>query len=362
MKSILSKSLTLLLFALTMPGISCAASGCSTERLQAIMQQLPYIDIAPYQAGGNYLIYNQKYTISIRINSWNEVSHVGLKILPDTLREQNELVCDFVERYLLELSLLPAEQMLVRMRNDDVVFENGVLRQFLSLTESDIVAMQTIDFKSYKIKWKRGNKEMAILFPMDYELLSGCNLIELESNYLRDLQRYLSTKKSFPSKVEYLDDGYYLQDEGTFLSPKVRNELCFHGEEGECVLACDMQHSDWSARNIAISDMAVGNKAEDFMLEMTLDRYGYDSTVLHIPMCELVSFNKSNGCTPYFLLKTEDEDAIKGTVFFANRNSGYCHILYLEIPTEAISKRSGTLKGRLFIHIPSHNVSKNYFN
>lgn len=362
MKHFKPKLLFLLLISLALPDSARAADGCATRNLQGILRQLPDIDISAYEPDKTYIVENQKHTIIIRTNQWNEVAHVGLKVIPDTLLEQYGIVGEFVGRYLLELSLLPADQVAAKMRNDDVYFENGTCQQFLGLTSPDAVTLECVDFRSYRITWKEKGRKRAMLFPMDYQLLSGCDLIELEHNYLRDLQRYPETFRPPYLPNEWLNATYSRKEGATFIAPDIRNELYFSNINEKQELVCDMLHPEWSARNIALSANAVGKDKESFMLELTLDRYDYDSSVLKIPMCQLVAFNEDERCVPFFQMKERNDDVLKGVVYFTNSKGGYCHLLYLEIPTDAIRQRGGTLKGRLFAYIPSHNVDKDYFN
>lgn len=342
-----------------------AANGCTTERLSTILGHFPAIDLSSLSAKSIFLFDNQGNKITIRTNEWNEVEHAGLKILPDEFRKNNYLpVCDFVERYLLELLLLSPEQRGTRMKNDDVVLEGGKLEEFFALSDNNAVSFHSLDFRAYRAEWLCNGKTLGMVFPMDYQLIAGCDIIELEKNYLRDLSRYKGNEKEYPrpSVPNGYDKEYFLQDGGSYLSPSVRHDLYFQKKDGVWRLLCDVRKPEWSLGNLALSPVAVGEKPGNFILEMKLDRYGYQSTSVRLPMERWVAFNEEAGGTPYFIVKETDSSAVKGLVLFPDERGGYCHVLSIEMQLSALEHGGGVITGRMFAFIPLHNVADEFFN
>ena len=44
-----------------------------------------------------------------------------------------------------------------------------------------------------------------------------------------------------------------------------------------------------------------------------------------------------------------------------NPDQGYCHMLTVEIPIDAMSQGKGKVDGRLYVYVPLHNISDDYF-
>ena len=64
----------------------------------------------------------------------------------------------------------------------------------------------------------------------------------------------------------------------------------------------------------------------------------------------------------FMRIKEKRKDRYTGTLFWTNELLGYTHMLSIEMPIEALKKKEGILKGRLFVYIPMQNVTKKVFN
>ena len=341
-----------------------AADSFATARLREIVEQLPAVNTASLYAGNTYVFDYQKNKVAIRVNEWNEVEHVGYVLFADEVRENNFVpVCDFVERYFLELSLLPPSSVSQRLKLDDVVFENGQLGDFLAVGKRADVTMQMMEFKSYRIVWTVKGESMAMIFPMDYQLISGCDIIELEKNYIRDITRYRkkSSAAVAPDVPADYDKAYFMKSKGTYMAETVSHDLFFQKNGGKWEMVCDPQKPEWSAYNLMLSPSSVGEDDTNLMLSLELDRYGYESTSFDFPLSRWVAFCEEKEGTPYFIVKEIGNVSVKGTVYVPSERGGYCHMLSVEIPMDSIEKRKGTVKGRLYVYVPLHNVVDDFF-
>lgn len=342
-----------------------SADSCATERLCSVIRHLPQVEMSALPAGNTCFFKDKNRTIVVRVNEWNEVAHVGLRIFSEEFRKNNyRPVCDFVERYLLELSMQTPDGQKLRMKNDDVFLMNGEVEEFLDLDETDAVTFKLLDYKAYHVEWLHKGKSLTMDFPMDYQLISGCDIIELEKNYLKNITRYQSRGgvAILPDVPADYEKEYFMQEGGSYQITSVRHDLYYHKKDGVWRLLCDVRKPEWSAFNLALSSVAVGGKSESFMLDMRLDRYGYQTSSVALPMDRWVAYNEEEGGKPYFVVKSVDDSAVKGLVLFPNERGGYCHVMSVEIPVDAIGRGEGTIKGRLFVYVPLHNVDMDSFN
>jgi|GEM_PF-893152 hypothetical protein len=343
-------------------GCPSQATTYASARLRTIAYrlELPGLDTLP---AGEYTHYTYRsHPLSVRINEWNEVEHIGLELFAEQQKQDEAcVVYDFIERYLLECDLLKGTEAMVRLDWDQVHFIQGDAETVFDLTGEEKFVLSRLDKKAYTVEWYAGgHPKLAFSFEMDYQLMSGCSLIELEQFYLCKLDRF----RAHP-KVDILDIGlfpdsatYYVKGGDHFIIDKVRNDCYYRKEGGEWHLIIDTEHPSHSIANIVQnSGVAVG-----YWLDLTLDRYGYRSSRDTVGFANWLECCKSEGCHPYFGMKQKRGSNYEGTVFMVNEANGYLHMLSIVFPTDVLRRQGGMIEGRLFVYIPIHNVTEQFFD
>ena len=362
----------------------------ATQRLQQLAKSIPDIPFAELSKGyyGDYSF--NGHPLSIRVNGWNEVEHIGYRIFDTaSYHPRTALVYDFLERYILDLSIDNEIDKFIRMGIDKFVVEEGSLDKVFELTDGDVHEISYIDFKRYRVSWKREGKcILSFLFDMDYQLMSGCNAIELEQNYIRSISRLKGRKSqqvlTLPHDIDSYDDKYYIQEGEEFLISSIRNSryfvfdtflvvdtvmhpnaasgydtICFSDTVCNWDNVCSSSKAVWSSFNLMLSSKSMGR----FLLHANLDMYGYQSMQLtEIPMADWIDYTRAEGCSIYFGLKSKTPKTIRGTLFCPNVSAGYCHMMSVEIPIASFNQRQGVVTGRLYTYIPLHNISDQYFD
>ena len=83
------------------------AEGYSTARLQVMASRLSLPGIDTLSAGEYTHFVYELHPLVVRVNSWNEVVHIGLKLFEKEAKvSKSWQVYDFLERYLLERNLV----------------------------------------------------------------------------------------------------------------------------------------------------------------------------------------------------------------------------------------------------------------
>ena len=361
----------------------------ATERLQKMAKALPGVPFEKLTVGYHTDYSFQGRPLTIRVNQWNEVDHIGYRIFDTaSYRSKSALVYDFLERYLLDLSIDDEIDKHIRMGIDKFVIEEGTLETVFQIEADDKLEVSYNEFKHYRVAWKRDGKYiLSFLFDMDYQLMTGCNSIELEKNYIRAISRLQGQKRrkehTLPKEIERHKGKYYIQEGESFLIPAIRSSRYFvfdtflvkdsavvkDARGGDDIMyyrdtvcfwdnVCASSKAVWSAFNLMLSSTSMGK----FFLDATLDMYGYQSQLLtKIPMADWVEYTRSEGCEIFLGLKSKTHKVIRGTLFCPNVSAGYCHMMSVEIPISSFNSRGGVVTGRLYTYIPLHNITDDYF-
>lgn len=341
-----------------------AGNTFATQRLQRMASHMTNIPFEKLEKGINNSYTHNGYPINIRVNQWNEVEHIGYTYFTEEQRTvMPSPIYDFIERYTLDLDLPNEISAIERMRIDHFIIEIGSLQDLHKLDTNYSMRVYSSQFKRYRVCWSLEDKQvLSLLFDMDYQVLSGCNAIELESNFLRKARRFKRPADTplmpLPYELDKCTDNYYIEEGSNYIISAIRNDLFyFKDSTGVWSLLCNSSKPYWSAFNMMLSPDSIGK----FTIDVNFDKYGYQTELFTIPACDLVLMAKMMGCTPYFAVKTRTQNSIKGTLFMPNPDQGYCHMLTVEIPIDIMNARKGVIQGRLFVYVPLHNISDHYF-
>jgi len=358
---------TIILLLLLTGLVPVGAARFATKRLESIAQclHLPMIDTL--QAGNATTAYrlNGRHALMVRANRYGEISHIGLHLFPREMRDAAPSpIYDFLERNLLERNLPNLNgQLKHQQKSEHVYFGIGSARTPLSFNGTEEFSEERVDLKRYRATWQRNGREvLKISFDMDYELLSGCNSIELEQLFLRRLKHFKPGKgavsalqhRDFPATATQ-----HVAKGDSFLIAEMRNDLYFERTDSGWQLANHAENTSKTLANMMLSPEFSGHPA----LQLLVDQYGYASDTVAVAYQDLLQMCMEDGCTPYFGIKERKEDgAYTGTVLLVNRRGGYVHMLSAAVPAETLaSGGNGTMRGRLYVFIPMHNVSDRYF-
>ena len=363
MTSLFKRMVSVSIFLLICNPTTWAAKGFATHRLQQLAVLLPGVPFDGLSQGVHNDYTHLGHPLTVRVNAWDEVEHIGYHIFDSlVLRFQPQLVCDFVERYLLELDFGNPSDRNLRMGIDKVVVERGSMENIHNLLATDRLEVSKVEMRRYRVAWHRESQcLLSLVFDMDYQLLSGCNAIELEYNYLRNLGR-------LPDEIPWQQDDiiadstneYAVVAGGHYLSEAIRGDRYYQQDSvGDWHLVCNQDKPYWSAANLLLTPI---NIIGDYQLEGQLDMYGYRDTTFNVNIYRWVAQTLSEGCQMYFGVKSRTPKTIRGTVFCPNSSAGYCHMLSVEVPISAFDDKQGVIKGRLFTYVPLHNIDDGYFD
>ena len=334
----------------------------SSARLWTIASRLELPGLDTLSVGLHKHYFYRSHAIAVRINEWHEVEHIGLQLFAEQQKlKDSRVVYDFIERYLLECDLLKGTEAMVHLNLDRVNFIHGNAEAVFDLRGDEKFILSCLDTKTYTAEWLQGNEtKLSFSFEMDFQLISGCNLIELEQLYLYRLNRFQAKPKYEELDILLFPDSttYYVKRGESFIIDKIRNDCYYRKEGNEWNLIIDSNQPIRSIANIVQNSEA----AKGYQLHLTLDRYGYRLSRDTVCFADWLEYCRSEGCRPYFGMKQKKGSNYEGTVFMVNETCGYLHMLSLVFPSDALEDQKGVIVGRLFVYVPIHNVTENFFN
>jgi hypothetical protein len=353
--------MTLLLLAGLVPA---SATTFATDRLQSIAKclQLPGLDNL---TEGNYTHYKYRtHALNVRVNKFGEIEHIGLCLFPEWRRNVSPSpIYDFLERNLLERQLTGLDGAIMhKLQNEHVYFIIGSAQTAMKLDTLDVngFSEERVDLKSYRTTWVRNGREvLKITFDMDFQMLSGCDAMELERRYATRLVRFQpdvlppNTTTDFP-----VDANSYVQKGDTLFIKEMRNDLYYEQGNNGWQLSCNPQNPNQFLNNMLISPYFQGNP----ILKLSLKKYTYEDEGITLPYRKWLLMCQKEGCITYFGIKEKTTNGYTGTVVAVNRRAGFAHLLSVEVDEQTLQKKgNGTINARLYIYIPLHNVSEQYF-
>lgn len=336
------------------------ATGFSTVRLQA-MASLLSLRVDTLSSGEHTHFFYKSHPLTVRVNGWGEVEHIGLKLFNTNIKETKlSKVYDFLERHLLEMNLYKGTDQDIRLKLEHVEFKTGKPETAFLLDGTETFRVTYEIYREYHVEWLKGEKSLlSIRFDMDYQLLSGCDITELEQNYLKEIQRFHVDNTTFVLPDSFPKEGdYYIKEGSSFISDLIRNDLYFHRTNNEWELISGSSTPQKSIANILLTGWENG----DYNLTFTLDMYGYKEKQDTVRFIDWHQLCIEEGCTPYFGIKGKTDSIYTGTLFMVNERYGFVHMLSVSFPISTLNESKGYIIGRLLAYIPLHNVTDSFFN
>lgn len=184
-----------------------------TKRLENIAMaiQLSADDTIKLPKGCNIdsaLFFHDK-PVHVVKNEYGEVCHIGYSIFNKGMRDENLCgIYDFLERYLLELSLIDSqEQKKIRLYLDNVIYEEKNIKNIKDTVPEKFFTIRTIENQKYEVKWRHYERYFHMAFNADCQLILGAMENELERIMLKRLQRE-ARKDTVNSDIVLILDRY----------------------------------------------------------------------------------------------------------------------------------------------------------
>lgn len=347
--------------------ITCVAEAqeiyYATRRLENMAKAMSLTNVDTLHIGRNYQFAYHNKPLTIRVNEWKEIEHIGFRLFSDTLKEAHPSpVYDFLERYFLEKNLYSdGSEEKIRLKWEKVLFVVGDENIIFNIDSTCNFSYSYEELRRYNVIWSKGQDiVLQMKFDMDYQLLSGCSISELETNFIRSLKRMPKLAKVPQKKINFPNETKaYTYTGSNFISPYIRNDIYFTKKR-------DMWEPVASRKVLtrSISNMMLDYANNDTLVaKLILRGYGDYTDSVIVNYSHFISTHKNAGYDVYFGLKYKDEKNFSGTLFLVNKRAGFLHLLSVNAPIDAIEdKRNCRIEGEIFPYIPLFNVSNKILN
>lgn len=299
------------------------------------------------------------------------VTHIGYSIFSSEQRAGfGKVVCNFLERYLLELDIPTYDYVSTtqRMIEDRVKIVKGKLdlqqlRQ-LCLDTTICINLQTINDSEYTMGWRRDSVWQNIIsFPIEYNLLFGTDMDESERRLSEEIERtsIITDSVVISNKgwiIKAWQDNYYTLKGDSYILPNLNaNQYLWKDSLGQFKPIYSKIYPIESLANLFTSNL-INN---EFILEIKLRKYGFKTDTLNVPLKKWISYCKQTGCKPFFgIISLKKEGVTTCELIMHNANMGYNHIMKISFPMISFEERKGRIPARLNSYVNSSRI-KNIF-
>lgn len=339
-----------------------AGNGYSTdllERMATAMNITARLDTLSDGIYYRHLIYNNR-NITVIVSN-HEISHIGYAVFTPSVREAlNSPVCNFLERYALEISLpLKRERSVTRQLDEDgVFFRNGDFSFFKQL-ENDTtynVSVDNLNGKRYSVSWsKEGKDAFSVNFPVEHDLLVGTEMIENERRIMQDIPKQSKKVRSFQLadssllKMNAWQNKYYVIPGDYYYAKQLNSNLYFEnsGKKGYC-LFYNANFVQESLTNM----MTTGAIENDYDLQIRLVKYGFVQDTIVVKLNQWINYCVDKGCFGYFGVNSIEKGVADCVLVMKNPNMGYIHSMRLSMDVSTLEDRKGFIDARLNCYIP----------
>ena len=314
--------------------------------------------------------YYKNQHITAIVNN-KRITHIGYSIFSRTQREGIGIeVCNFLERYFLELDIPTCEYLSreQRMLEDRVKILKGDfnLKKLYEINRdtTTYLNIQILNSREYLMGWRRDSTWLYIIsFPIEYDLLFGTNMDESERRLPEELllmpfvQDSLKVDK-FTKIRKAWQDNYYTVEGESYLLPNLRSDLYLKKDsDGHFKPIYDKLYPIESLSNLLTSNL-VNN---DYVLEIKYVKYGLKSDTLTIPLMTWINYCQQTGCKIFLgIISMEKDSDASCELIIHNSNMGYNHIMKLFFPIRNFEERKGVIKARLNSYV-NYTRIKNLF-
>lgn len=303
----------------------------------------------------------------IQKNAQGLIDHVGVKLFNrDWVHRYPTFVYHFIERYFLELLLLPSEnEIYTKLRMEKVKISSDIyslhsfkkdLQRIISDFSKDYSLYIMCNNNRYTVSCMRNERVLVeVDFPVRYELLSGNTKLEAENSVymalmVQQVKEYmpLSERELF----EY-NDSLFCANEDYYLAETIVSTAFYKKEQDEFLPIFSSSMMMESVYNLFNSSYDWGVN-----VEITQNLYGGKKITYILPLKKLIDFCVDQHCIVYSGVQKVEKTEITGVLMAVNMELGYQHLMQFSLPKDLLNApEKHQVKIKMYSYIPIHNVS-----
>lgn len=263
---------------------------------------------------------------------------------------------DFAERYLTQLQKMSVAERKSQMERDNVFITQGSIDLLNLINEQTAMNFSEKENRYIVSLMNESFLLIELSFPASCQLLTGKNLKELETDFVKGLASYNYTPSpSQPVRKELkkLTGDYYVKTGDTYYIEEINGNLYF--EERNRILhpVFSMDHPAESVFNLFLSE----DTPCDVSVNLTVRQYGLKREQMEIPIGSWIAYMRNQGCALYVGIEALETNAVKAYVFAVNTVLKYNHVMNVEVPNSLLNEGKGKVEGDITLFVPTHNIS-----
>jgi hypothetical protein len=311
--------------------------------------------------------------IVIRYSNPQTVSHIGVSLFNDKMKElANPIVCDFIERAMLELLLQPsAKETIEKMKEYNIAIRrNGVdfgssyfksLPSALEAIRPDTPFSLKKTQKQYIAEWKtNGDVSISVSFPSDRELITGTNKKEADETLNSDLLKYKCSRNISLDTVysgyglKLIPDENIYEKQGQYYHSESINSNVYYSKETDSIFYV-LDSKDYPVASI--SNLFQGQiSGANIKLDLNHKGYGKIQSQVTISLKDFICFFKDD-YDFYCAVQEKGEDNIDITLVLYHKDLNYIHMLTVKSTTDRVMAKNGALKADFYSNISHNNLN-----
>lgn len=348
--------------------VSMATNGYATDLLKKMavaMNMAQELDDLVDSCYYRSFTYNGR-PITVDVQQGN-VTHIGYSLFSKAQKEfLKSPICNFLERYSLEITLpMKREKSVARqLEEDGIFFRHGSINSFRQIEQdtSYAVGIENLNDKRYIVSWsKEGTEFLTVNFPIEYDLLVGCDMIEREKRLTEGIQNTspecrISTVPVDSAALQQSWQGKYytLKGDMYYLPQLNSNQYYVKKQEEESISYQLLYDTDFVAESLAnlFTTVEIPN---EYTMELRVRKYGFKTDTIHVALNQWTAYCLKEGCVPYFGVEENEKDVVCEVVML-NKAMGYCHVMRAIVDSENMEDRNGVIKARVVTYIPISRI------
>lgn len=341
---------------------------CSNKQLTELVGLLPDIRLDQGFTGEVIVpIVSKEKPVIVQRGNDGVINHLGIKFFNrDIIQKHPSPIYHFVERYFLELMLMPSqEEITSKMKLEHVTITSEIfslkslkkgLQEIVATVSHDLSVYITSNNNRYSVSCLNDNKLLAkISFPVRYELITGFTKLEAENSVYPEL--LMAGKQEYePLTIEYMStykENMFCANEDYYVAEDIISTTYYNKVNEEYIPIYSSDYLKESVYNLFNSGYDWGVEAD-----IEQDLYGNKKNHFTVPLAQLANFLKSKNCSLYTGVRKYDKSNIEGVLMAVNMELGYQHIMMFTLEKSMIdNQKGGKVKIKMYSYVPIHNIS-----
>lgn len=310
-------------------------------------------------------------SLVFQFNAAHEMTHIGVSLFTNETKQMlDQKICDFLERYWLELLLQKEESQVsrklqefhVKLSMDGQSFGTGsfhavdiALRQMRMPVN---FSMQSND-KRAKAIWAFDQHTLTLDFPLYRELIEGMDKQEADAELHQQLQT--TTEQSFSLIEESVtasllvkqSDHLYVRPGTKFMIAALSSDRYYQRlKDGSFQPLFSKDYPIQSMNNLFLTYLYGKNKK----LRLTHRQYGHFTPEISLPLLSFLAlFNQDFERACHTTINTKGE--LETIVVFVHKQLNYIHLLKTKIQEKELFGSNPVLKADFYSNIPQHYIN-----